>query len=206
MFHALASPMDAFKKYGGKVSWSEAFKDIVITGVILGISVGFRIFLAILLGLGTAGLGRMGILSWIGGSLGITSAIVAWIITIIITPIEAVIAWLVGSLLFWITAKILGGKADYSQQTTNLSFVQAPAMLASAVVAWIPVVGPILAELVWLYTLYPLTVNLRETHKFSTEKAMLTWLIWVVIGIILGISISAIWATTLLVSSQVYSQ
>ncbi len=206
MFHALVSPMDAFKKYGGKVSWGEAFKDVAVAGILLGVSAGFGIFLSILLGLGIAGPSGMNIMSNFGSGLGIAFAVGAWIMSIVLTPIEMIIGWLIGSLLLWIVAKILGGKADYSEQTTNLSFVQAPAMLASAVVAWIPVIGSILAGLVWLYTLYPLTINLRETHRFSTEKAVLTWLVWAIIGIIISALTGITWITTLGTNPSVYIQ
>ena len=167
-FYAAFHPQEVIAKESGKTDWGTGFIRVILAQLLVGISAGFGGFLLLLTVNPGAGL-------------------IAWLFTAIFTPIMGVIGWLIQAVFLFITAKILGGKADFSKHTLDLTWVVAPIATLTAAVAWIPIAGKILGGLIGLYALYPLTIVLRETHEFSTGKAVLTWAIWAVILIIIAL-------------------
>ncbi len=188
-------PMDGMRRYGGKLSWGTAIVDVIIAGVILGFSVGIGGLLLSLVGMS---MGPLKALSyWIGAGAGIVAGLVILVGAIIIIPIVYLIGWIVASAFIWIIAKPVGGKASFSEQTINLgSLVIAPMMLLSALVAWIPLIGGILIFLIELYALYPLTIVLRETHKFSTGRALISWIVGGILLYAVWLALMAVFAFT----------
>lgn len=181
---ALTDPKKTFKKQAKKAELGEGVKHIGIAGVIAGIIAGIA---ALVLGsaagsmFGTAGL-----------SMGAGFGAAAFLASVILTPIFAVIGWLIGSGILYIFAMIFGGKGSYTKQSYLIAIYYAPLMIISAVLMLIPVVGQIVNFLVGLYSLYLLTMALKETHDFSTGKAVGVWLvpliIVIVIVVILGVT------------------
>ncbi len=186
--HAFVHPMDGMTEFGGKLTWGNAVLDVIIGGVILGFAIGLAGFIAMLVGVHSS-FGSLGPLGMILGGAGIAMGAMMWVGAMIVTPIIAVIGWFIDSIAIWIIAKIIGGKGSFSEQTKNLgSLVIAPLMIIDAMVVWIPIVGAFLAFLVSLYSVYTLTVVLKETHKFSTIRAIISWFIGLA-GVYLGIAV-----------------
>ena len=86
---------------------------------------------------------------------------------------------LISNGIIWLVAKLLGGKGGYGAQLHMTSAPLALTLIISGILTIIPFIGPIMGIVVILYYLYPMTLAIRETHKFSTLKAVLSWLILV---------------------------
>ncbi|HLC50944.1 MAG TPA: YIP1 family protein [archaeon] len=91
--------------------------------------------------------------------------------------IIVLVGWFIGSGLYYIFAKILGGKGSFAQQSYLLALWYAPIVAIS----WIPLIGMVFA----IYSLYLVTVSQRIVHKFSTLRAVLSWLLPLLIMIVL---------------------
>ncbi len=175
-FKAFISPEKELKGKIGKGTWGDAFKRVIIAGVLYGLVVGF--------------------LGWIfslaAGPLGLIGGLGMWIAAIVLTPIVLIIGWIIGAVLLFITAKLLGGKVGFSQFAIDLTWYIVPMTMWMLLFAWIPIIGGLINGLIQLYGLYPLTVVIRDSAKLSTGKAVLTWLIWLIIGIILVVIAGAL--------------
>jgi len=147
---ALIYPKETFKAEKERASLGDALDNIAVAGLIVGIV--FGLISGLLLGL-----------------FGFVIGIIAFLIIVIIL-------FLFESLVFFIMAKILGGKGDFSTHTYLISLITSPLVVLS-LVGLIPIMGWILYILIALDSLYPLTISLRESHGFSTARAILTWLI-----------------------------
>ena len=156
---ALIYPKETFRAEKERASLGDAIKNVGLAGLICGVIFGLLF-------------GLFGGLSF--GD--ITFLIIALMLSIIVFPIVIIISLLFESLIFFILAKILGGGGDFSTQTYLISLFTAPLVIIS-LVQFIPVIGWILGILIMLYSLYPLTIALRESHGFSIARAILTWLI-----------------------------
>ncbi len=163
---AFVDPHTIMKKYRGKTSWDEGLARVLFAGALAGLILGF---FKMLVSTNTV-------------SLGI--AIAEWVSAIITAPITLVVIWILASLWLFLTAKLLGGKASFSEHANDLTWYIAPLALIESILVWIPLIGGWLGLLIWLWSLYPLTVILEETHKFSVGNAVLAWLIWVVLELI----------------------
>ena len=181
-FHAYFHPVDAIKKK--KLVWGEGFKHVIESNFASAIVLGF--FVAILAGLGMSvamnlPLPMIKAIAPTGWLMGIA----VWMLMLIIVPVYMTIIWLLDTIPLYASARLFGGNADFEEHANALAWVFAPAMFLSSLVMWIPVAGPILVGLIGLYTLYPLTMVLREVHKCETWKAVCAWLFWlVVVGIL----------------------
>ncbi|RLI86204.1 MAG: hypothetical protein DRO76_04315 [Candidatus Altiarchaeales archaeon] len=157
---ALIYPKETFRAEKERASLGDALNNIAVAGLIAGIV--FGLISGLLLGL------------------------FGFVIGIIAFPIIVIISFLFESLIFFIMAKILGGKGDFSTQTYLISLLTAPLVVLS-LVGLIPIMGWVLYIPIVLYSLYPLTIALRESHGFSTARANLTWLIpWLIIVLLLS--------------------
>ncbi|MBI4896210.1 MAG: YIP1 family protein [Candidatus Aenigmarchaeota archaeon] len=166
----LTSPVDAFKKAG---TLSDGLMHIVVAGLISGFISG----LAVMLGFSKAGLSTgLGIAGFVGALIG--------------TPIMFVIGTLIVSVILLVFAKLLSGKGDYGTQTYCLALYGAPLSIILTIAGLIPIIGALLSALVALYSLYLLTIALRQTHQYTIARAVLTWLIpTVVLGLLVFVMV-----------------
>ncbi|MCD6477929.1 MAG: YIP1 family protein [Candidatus Aenigmarchaeota archaeon] len=167
----LVKPAETFKKQEKKADLGEGVKHIGIAGIITGFIVG----LAAAAGLTVAG--SMFGLSTFGAAAGIG----AFLISLILTPIVAVIMWLIWSGVLYIFAMIFGGKGSYTTQSYLIAIYTAPLMIITGIIGLIPVAGGAINFLIGLYSLYLLTLALKQAHKVTTERAVIIWLIPVII-------------------------
>ena len=74
-------------------------------------------------------------------------------------------------------AKIFGGKGNYSLQTYLISLYRAPLLPIVNLFAVIPLGGIIIRIAAEIYAIYLTTLALKETHNYSTGRAVATWLV-----------------------------
>lgn len=178
--NAIVKPKETFKKEEKKASIGEGIKQIGIAGIISGILSG----IAVWLGITTMG----SFFGFQGAAFGVGLGITAFLVSVILTPIMAVISWLIWSGIVYIFAMIFGGKGSYATQSYLIALYTAPLMIIYSFLAFIPVIGQIITSLVGLYSLYLLTMALKQSHKTSTGKAVAIWLVPAIIIVIVLIA------------------
>ncbi len=152
----LTKPSKAsFELAKGMVNTTNTLIGLVIAGAINGLLVGFR--------------------SGVGGL----------VVGLIFGPIITLIGYYVGSAILWVVAKVLGGKGDFMLQANLLATFVVPLFVVNLILGLIPVVGALIMLLVNLYWLYLTTLGLQVIHGYTTLKAVLTWLIfWFIVLVI----------------------
>lgn len=165
----LLNPIQVFKKERKKASLNEGAKNIVISGLITGFIVGLAAFL----GLSSFGSGQL---------VGVALFIGAWALT----PIWMLIAWLIVSGVLYIVALLLGGKGSFGTQSHFIALYFAPMTLITTVLGLIPILGWVANFILFFYSLYLLTMALKEAHGFDTAKAVFVWLIPVIVVLLLA--------------------
>ncbi len=162
-YDALTKPKKTFRKERKNVSLKEAAKHIGLAGLIAGV---IEAIIFIFLNFSSKGL--------------VFSATVS-ISLIILLPILAIISLFIGSGIIYLFAKLFGGKGDYNTQTYFVSLYQAPLIPITGLITNIPVLGTIINFIIQIYILYLTTLALKETHNYSTGRAVATWLVPVII-------------------------
>ncbi len=179
---AYIHPAEFLKRKKG-TRWGEAFQQVIESGFASGIVLGF--FLMILIGIGV-GLAALKIPLPNLGMSGWGVGFATWMISMLVFPVYITVTWLTSTMPLYASARLFGGQANFEEHSSNLAWITAPLAFISSWVLWIPAVGWILEILLLLYTLYPLTIALRDTHKMETWQAVCAWLFWV---IVLGLAI-----------------
>jgi hypothetical protein len=87
-------------------------------------------------------------------------------------------------IVLFIVARLLGGKGSFGTQAYVQSLFYAPLSVAQQILAVIPVVGRVLFALAAVYSLLLTTTSLKAAHGYSTWRAVLTWVIPIVLNIV----------------------
>jgi len=105
--------------------------------------------------------------------------------------IYAPIIFLIFSGINYLFAKLFKGEGNFTTHTYLIALLYAPCMVITSALGIIPffiipffggLMGSlVLGLLVLIYELYLLTLALKEVHQYSTGKAILTWLIPLII-------------------------
>lgn len=165
----LTNPVETFKKHEKKADLGKAAMQLLIAGLIAGFFTG----IGAVAGLATAGsIGGVG-----AGMMGAGMGLLTFIAALVMTPIIVVIGWLIGSGIIYVFAMIFGGKGNFTVQSHLIALYTAPLIIVSAILGLIPILGGVLSLLLGLYSLYLLTMALKQVHKVSTGKAVAIWLI-----------------------------
>ncbi|GEM_PF-5117009 len=164
---AFVSPYTIMKKKKGKTSWDQALARVLLAGALAGLILGFF---------------RMLVSTNV---VSLAFSIAQWFTGIIMMPITLVIVWLLMSLWLYLSAKLMGSKASFTDHATDLTWYIAPLALIESILVWIPLIGGWLGLLIFLWSLYPLTAILQTTHKLSVGGAVITWLIWIVLEVVI---------------------
>lgn len=118
---------------------------------------------------------------------------------IITGVLSAYLGWLVWSgVTYLIGAKLFGGTATWGELLRTIGFAQTPGILY--LVRIIPLLGAIVALVVWFWMLVAGVIAIRQALDFSTGKAVLTALLGLIcyvlvaaaIGSIMGLSTAAL--------------
>lgn len=113
------------------------------------------------------------LLAIFGGGLA-ESVFTTLICGLIATPIAAVIGFVIGSAILLAVAKLLGGEGTFARQSYVLAAAWAPMSIVSAILSALPVVGPFLGILVWLYNLWLAVLALQAAHGYTAGRAVVT--------------------------------
>ncbi|MFL5541758.1 MAG: Yip1 family protein [Longimicrobiaceae bacterium] len=104
--------------------------------------------------------------------------------------VAAFIGWLLWSgLTYLIGTKLFGGTADMGEMLRTLGFAQSPGVLG--ILAFIPILGWLVAFVVWIWCLVTAVVAIRQALDFDTGKAVATA---VIAGIVVFVVTAAIMA------------
>lgn len=160
---ALLNPKQTFKKEKKKADLGSAVKQVFIAGLIAGIITALVEFSS------------------------------ESLITLVSSPIAAILGLLLGSGFYYLFARLFGGKGSYREQTYLIAIYSAPLSIISSVVSSILILSAVADSLfllapfllvslgLFVYSLYLLTLAFKEAHGLSTGKAILTWLIPLII-------------------------
>lgn len=147
-----------------KADLSQGLQHLIIGYVISGI---IGIILAVLLSVSAGPLGML------FGGVGIFGQILGIIFGIIF--------YLIGAAIIWIIAKVLGGMGTYGQQVHMTAAPFAFLLVINSILSIVPFLGAFLSFLLSLYYLYLMTIAIKEAHKFSTLRAVASWLLPIII-------------------------
>jgi len=107
--------------------------------------------------------------------------------------------WMFSSFLFFLPAKLLGGKGTYLQQASLLAYIMValfPLGFFAVLTVAIPAVGPIIAFLaiimVSICSFYLVFLSIREVNQFKTVKALASFVISLAIFVFIAILIAGI--------------
>ncbi|MBD3259796.1 hypothetical protein GF371_04175 [Candidatus Woesearchaeota archaeon] len=180
-FEALFLPMKAMPKLKKEANVGMAVLYVVIGYLIYGVVLGVAIaFLPIMLG-AMGGLGMMG-----GFGLGALSIVTMPIAMII----SGIIGLFIGAGLIHLFAYIFGGRNGFVKLIYLMAALTA-ALAIIGIINIIPLIGPILYILVAIYGIYPTIVAIKEAYEFSWGKAVLSFVIPVIIVLIIFFAFTA---------------
>ena len=178
-------PVEAIEKDKANAGVGGVVVNAIIAGILYGIAYGIFLLLA------TA-------FSPLAGMGGIGSALMAVLVMIVICPIALVIGSFIGSGIYYIVAKILGGKGGYMVQTYGLTlitggmiFLNSPLMILVAIPC-IGLVFSLVSLVVSLYALYSQYKMIKAVHSLSSGKAAAVIIIPIVIAIVLAMVFAAV--------------
>ncbi|VVC04913.1 Yip1 domain protein [Candidatus Burarchaeum australiense] len=136
-------------------------------------------------------LGMLFLMNFVGAIFGL---IVGAIVGAIAAPLGA----LLFNILTYIVAKLLGGKAGYSQQYYMVALASAAGIAISMVLQNIPLIGGLLGFVFGLYVLYVEIVAMKEAHGFDMLKAAASVLIPAVIILVVVMVLAVMIAAMLM--------
>lgn len=87
-------------------------------------------------------------------------------------------------IVLFIFARLLGGKGSFGVQAYAQSLFYAPLAIIQQVFAVMPVVGRPLFFLLAIYSLVPTTSSLKAAHGYSTWRAVITWLMPILLNVL----------------------
>ena len=208
---AAAFPIPAFKTWisayfrpaaaikSTPASLGAAAKNLAIAGFLVGLVSGIAALVAMSIGGAVAGSAvRGGTGSLIGGGIGFAGGVIALVLMMVLAPIIYVIAGFAGSGVYFIIAKILGGKGSYTSQTHAFALVLAGATLLTLpfqLLGIIPFIGGIFSlatMVVGLFALYSYYRTIKEVHQLSSSRALAVVLLPVIIAVVLLVALMGI--------------
>ena len=88
-------------------------------------------------------------------------------------------------IVLFIFARLLGGKGSFGVQAYVQSLFYAPLAVLQQIFAVIPTIGRPLFILFAIYSLVPTTSSLKAAHGYSTWRAVITWLLPILVNILI---------------------
>ena len=106
----------------------------------------------------------------------------------VLTFLIIVVGVLVENVIYFIIAKLLGGKGTFKEQFYLIALFTAPLVVLTILNA-LPFVGIFIYALLMLYSFYPRTIAIKEAHQLSTLRAVAVWLIPLIIMSVLVVGV-----------------
>ena len=118
------------------------------------------------------------------------------VFSLVLTPILTPIAFLIGSTIYFVVAKLLGGTGTFEKHTYMLAAFSSPLLVVNGLVSIIPFVGGCIAFAVYFYQIVLTYFAIKTVHELSSGKAILValtpLLIFLVCAVLWLIAFSAI--------------
>jgi len=89
--------------------------------------------------------------------------------------------------VLFLFAKLLRGKGTFRDQSYTQSLFYAPLAIAQQALAVTPVVGHAGFAALALASLVPTTTSLKAAHQYSTGRAVLTWVLPIILNVLITI-------------------
>lgn len=105
----------------------------------------------------------------------------AFCLTFILTPIF----FFVGSLIYFVIAKLLGGTGEFEEQSYLLATFYAPLLVVNSVIGIVPILGGCVSFFIWIYQLVLSYFALKVSHNLSSGRALAAVLIPLFVVILL---------------------
>lgn len=208
---AAVFPVQAFKTWinayfrpaaaikASPASLGAAVKNLAFAGFLAGVVSGIAALVSMSIGGAAAGSAARGALGgMMGGSVGFAGGIVALVVMAIVFPVLYVICGLVGSAVYFVVAKILGGKGSYTLQTNIFALVMCGAALLGLpfqLLGAIPMVGGIFSlatMVISLYALYSYYRAIKGVHQLSQMRAIAVLVLpMIVLGVLAVVLLGA---------------
>lgn len=153
---AITKPKQTFSSEKSKADFGKGAQHILIAGVIVGIISG----------------------AWAAYGFGGASVFASTFVSGIVGQF---LGWIIAGGIFYLFAKLLGGKGTFTTQIYLMALYMAPLAVISSILGLVPYVGSWISLLVMIYGLYLLTLALKEAHNYTMGRAVLTWLIPVIL-------------------------
>jgi len=193
--NVLTKPKEVFAEEKAYASLGKAIKIIFVAGVIAGIFgiIANYILLSLmgtLLSLPSSYTHSFPYGDFFGTPLSLPEYLA---LSFVAGVIYAPIIFLIFSGINYLFAKLFKGEGNFTTQTYLIALFYAPCIVITSALGIIPFFGGLLALFVLIYELYLLTLALKETHQYSTGKAILTWLIPLIILMVIMFVIAIMW-------------
>ena len=105
------------------------------------------------------------------------------------TLVLAPLGFIIGSAIYFLVAKLVGGQGGFEQHTFALATFSAPLLIVNGFLGIIPVVGSCVSLFVYIYQIVLTYFAMKVTHNLSTGKALVVALVPLVIAIICVVAI-----------------
>lgn len=95
------------------------------------------------------------------------------IFSLILTPILMPIGFLIGSLIYYVFARLLGGSGPFELHTYMLATFTAPLLVVNGALSIIPIVGSCLTFALYFYQMVLTYFAVKTVHNLSPGRAVL---------------------------------
>ncbi|MBD3259795.1 hypothetical protein GF371_04170 [Candidatus Woesearchaeota archaeon] len=176
-FEGLFMPQQTFKNIKREANIKDAVLYIVVASLIYGVIVGLAI--AFIPGLGMWS--GMSLYIELFGMYGITPTVFGLMIPLIAVA-GGIAGLFVNVAIFHLFAYLFGGRAPggFTRQL-YLRAVFTAALSLISILILIPIAGLVLVSLISIYALYPTIVAIKEAYDFTWGKAILTFIVPVIL-------------------------
>jgi hypothetical protein len=161
-----------------------SLEKVIINAALIGVFVGIVSFIVQMLG-------ALIIIGMGGGIAALGILFIASLFGLVLTVVLAPIFILIGSAIYFVLAKILGGKGGYMEQTLGLTLISGGCSVILAplqVIGIIPLIGLVFSLAgfaVGLYGLYSDYRLIKAVHGLSTIKAVMVIAIPIIVLIVI---------------------
>jgi hypothetical protein len=108
---------------------------------------------------------------------------------VVLVPLGVIYGFYTFQIVLFLFARILGGKGSFGAQSYVQSLFYGPLALVQQVVVVIPTAGRLLFALVAVSSLLPTTTSLKATHGYSSVRAVLTWVLPVILNVVVVVAV-----------------
>jgi len=191
----LIKPKEVFAEEKANASLGRAIGIVFVAVIIAGIFLVIKTYTTFTF-LGSTSLGTLihNVLSY---GFSETLSLPEFLILLFVSNvIQNLIGFLIVSGIFYIFAKLLKGTGNFTTHIYLIALLSAPCIVIAGAISIIPFIGYSVAFLTYIYEVYLLTLALKETHQYSTGRAIFTWLIpAIVLAVIMVVIVT--WITSI---------